>query len=109
MASYFLRRFLLIIPTFLGITMAVFVIMHFVPGGPVERQIIRSRMIWRSTGPPGTKCIITKTAIVMPRNVGMISRKRRRKYEAMAGDHLLRRRPAKGMSLAVLLPVPLAN
>jgi microcin C transport system permease protein len=42
--SYFLRRFLLIIPTFIGITMVVFVIMHFVPGGPVERQIMRMRM-----------------------------------------------------------------
>ena len=35
--AYFLRRLLLIIPTFIGITMVVFVIMHFVPGGPVER------------------------------------------------------------------------
>ena len=41
LTAYFLRRFLLIIPTFLGITLAVFVIMHFVPGGPVERQIMR--------------------------------------------------------------------
>ena len=44
MTQYFLRRLLLIIPTFLGITMAVFLIMHFVPGGPVERQIMRMRM-----------------------------------------------------------------
>jgi microcin C transport system permease protein len=42
--SYFLRRFLLIIPTFLGITLTVFVVTHFVPGGPVERQIMRMRM-----------------------------------------------------------------
>jgi microcin C transport system permease protein len=41
--AYFIRRFLLIIPTFLGITLAVFVITHFVPGGPVERQIMRMR------------------------------------------------------------------
>jgi len=39
--AYFLRRFLLIIPTFLGITIAVFVIMQFVPGGPVERRIMQ--------------------------------------------------------------------
>ena len=32
--AYFIRRLLLVIPTFLGITMAVFVVMHFVPGGP---------------------------------------------------------------------------
>src|SRR5262245_5558157 len=44
MTAYFVRRFLLIIPTFLGITLAVFVIMHFVPGGPVERQILRFQM-----------------------------------------------------------------
>src|SRR6186997_1410394 len=44
MGAYFLRRFLLIIPTFIGITLAVFVIMHFVPGGPVERQILRFQM-----------------------------------------------------------------
>jgi microcin C transport system permease protein len=44
MSGYFLRRFLLIVPTFLGITMAVFVIMQFVPGGPVERQIMRFQM-----------------------------------------------------------------
>jgi len=44
MRGYFLRRFLLIVPTFIGITLAVFVIMHFVPGGPVERQIMRFQM-----------------------------------------------------------------
>ena len=44
MSGYFLRRLLLIIPTFIGITLAVFVIMHFVPGGPVERQILRFQM-----------------------------------------------------------------
>ncbi len=44
MRSYFLRRLLLIAPTFIGITLAVFVIMHFVPGGPVERQIMRFQM-----------------------------------------------------------------
>jgi microcin C transport system permease protein len=44
MTAYFVRRFLLIVPTFIGITLAVFVIMHFVPGGPVERQILRFQM-----------------------------------------------------------------
>ncbi len=44
MTAYFIRRFLLIIPTFIGITMAVFVVMQFVPGGPVERQIMRYQM-----------------------------------------------------------------
>lgn len=44
MTGYFVRRFLLIIPTFIGITMAVFLVMNFVPGGPVERQILRYKM-----------------------------------------------------------------
>ena len=44
MTAYFARRFLLIIPTFLGITVAVFVIMQFVPGGPVERRIMQIKM-----------------------------------------------------------------
>ncbi|MSO20543.1 MAG: ABC transporter permease subunit [Acidobacteria bacterium] len=44
MTAYFIRRFLLIIPTFIGITMAVFLVMHFVPGGPVERQIMQYKM-----------------------------------------------------------------
>src|SRR5262245_11178947 len=43
MTAYFIRRFLLVVPTFLGITLVVFVITHFVPGGPVERQINRLR------------------------------------------------------------------
>jgi len=42
--AYFIRRFLLIVPTFLGITIAVFVIMQFVPGGPVERRIMQIQM-----------------------------------------------------------------
>src|SRR5690349_21047831 len=43
MTAYFIRRFLLIIPTFLGITLVVFAVTNFVPGGPVERAIMRYR------------------------------------------------------------------
>ncbi|MFH2202778.1 MAG: ABC transporter permease subunit [Elusimicrobiota bacterium] len=39
MTAYFARRFLLIIPTFLGVTLLVFAVTRFVPGGPVERMI----------------------------------------------------------------------
>ncbi|SMF30422.1 ABC transporter permease subunit [Pseudobacteriovorax antillogorgiicola] len=39
MAQYILRRLLLVPPTFLGITLIVFTITRFVPGGPVERMI----------------------------------------------------------------------
>ncbi len=39
MTAYFVRRILLIIPTFLGITIMVFIVTRFVPGGPIERII----------------------------------------------------------------------
>lgn len=38
MAAYFARRLLLLIPTFLGITMLVFGITRFVPGGPIDQM-----------------------------------------------------------------------
>ena len=39
MKSYFLRRLLLIPPTLLGITLLVFAITRFVPGGPMDRML----------------------------------------------------------------------
>ena len=39
MGSYFLRRFLLIPPTLLGVTFVVFLITRIVPGGPAERMM----------------------------------------------------------------------
>lgn len=44
MTTYFLRRFLLIIPTFFGITLITFLILQFVPGGPLEIEIMKIRM-----------------------------------------------------------------
>ena len=41
MASYFLRRLILIIPTLFGIMLLNFVIIQFAPGGPVENTIAR--------------------------------------------------------------------
>lgn len=39
LAAYIFRRLLLMIPTILGIMLVSFVIIQFVPGGPVERMI----------------------------------------------------------------------
>ena len=50
MAAYFIRRLLLIIPTFLGITIMVFTITRFVPGGPIERIIAQARQMQRIDG-----------------------------------------------------------
>ena len=39
MLSYVLRRLLLVIPTFIGITVIVFTLTRLVPGGPIERMM----------------------------------------------------------------------
>ncbi|MGE4657844.1 MAG: ABC transporter permease [Gammaproteobacteria bacterium] len=39
MTSYFIRRFLLVVPTFVGVTMLVFTLTRLVPGGPIERAL----------------------------------------------------------------------
>jgi len=44
MTSYFLRRILLMIPTFLGITIVFFFILQIVPGGPLEQELLKLRM-----------------------------------------------------------------
>lgn len=43
MFAYLIRRILLIIPTFLGITLMCFVIINLAPGGPVEQKIQQLR------------------------------------------------------------------
>jgi microcin C transport system permease protein len=43
MRDYFIRRFLLIPPTLLGVTLVVFLITRFAPGGPVEQAIMRAQ------------------------------------------------------------------
>jgi microcin C transport system permease protein len=43
MTAYFIRRFLLIIPTFIGITILVFAITRAVPGGPIERMLTEAQ------------------------------------------------------------------
>ncbi len=44
MRDYFIRRLLLIPPTLIGVTLIVFVITRFVPGGPLERAIMEAQM-----------------------------------------------------------------
>ena len=51
--AYFVRRFLLIIPTFIGITMLSFCIMQFVPGGPVEQMVMSYTMSQAMGGEAG--------------------------------------------------------
>ena len=44
MTGYFLRRLLLVIPTFLGVTLLVFTLTRLVPGGPIERMMNQAMM-----------------------------------------------------------------
>ena len=39
MASYILKRLLLMVPTLLGVLLLTFVVIQFVPGGPVEQMV----------------------------------------------------------------------
>lgn len=43
MTAYFIRRLLLVIPTFIGITVLVFTVTRFVPGGPIERILAEAQ------------------------------------------------------------------
>jgi microcin C transport system permease protein len=43
--DYFIRRLLLIVPTFLGITLLCFALTQFIPGGPVEQMVMRMKGI----------------------------------------------------------------
>jgi microcin C transport system permease protein len=51
--AYFARRALLMIPTFLGITLLVFAITRFVPGGPIDRMIMEMKMGGAGVGEAG--------------------------------------------------------
>lgn len=50
MKDYVLRRLLLVIPTFIGITLMVFVMTRFVPGGPIERMIAQAQEVSAAQG-----------------------------------------------------------
>src|SRR3954463_5941385 len=57
MKSYIIRRLLLMIPTLLGITLVCFVLIQFVPGGPVEEYISRARQVGSEKGMSANKTI----------------------------------------------------
>jgi microcin C transport system permease protein len=56
--EYFIRRLLLVVPTFIGITFSCFLICQFVPGGPIEQYILQMRAV--SAG-PGTTALPSET------------------------------------------------
>ena len=48
--AYLIRRLLLVIPTFLGITIVCFALTRLLPGGPVEVQLMKMRNIGGGEG-----------------------------------------------------------
>ena len=44
MTAYLIRRLLLIPPTLIGMTLVVFLIIRFTPGGPMEQALLEARM-----------------------------------------------------------------
>lgn len=53
MRDYFIRRLLLIPPTLIGVTLVVFLITRFAPGGPVEQAIMRAQSAEMGGGAAG--------------------------------------------------------
>jgi microcin C transport system permease protein len=63
MAAYFARRFLLMIPTFFGITFLVFAITQFVPGGPLEQIMMNLQTGGGESGASGSAVEMTPEAM----------------------------------------------
>lgn len=57
MKAYLIRRLLLMIPTLLGITLAVFGLTQILPGGPVEEYIARTRQALGAQGVDASRVI----------------------------------------------------
>lgn len=60
MKEYLIKRFLLIIPTLLGITIACFLVMQMVPGGPVEQAVQKIKHASRESGGVNSMTTITQ-------------------------------------------------
>ncbi len=70
MKAYILRRFLLMGPTLLGITVALFLLIQFLPGGPVENYIAQVRASFSEAGTQGLQEITSQEIENIRRNFG---------------------------------------
>ena len=73
--SYLLRRFLLMIPTFIGITLVCFSLTRFLPGGPVEMRMMRMKGLGRQG----------EVASAAGGNIGQVTDEYRRQLEQQFG------------------------
>ena len=72
MTSYFIRRLLLVGPTFIGITLVVFTITRFVPGGPIERIIAQAQQM--NAGERSTSQSLENDAPLSPEQIEMLKK-----------------------------------
>ena len=56
MLAYILKRLLLMIPTLFGVMLMTFVVIQFVPGGPVEQMV--AQLQGRDTGGEGAAAAV---------------------------------------------------
>lgn len=59
--AYLLKRLLLAVPTFLGITLVCFALTRVLPGGPVEMRLARLKGIGGAEGASGRASIVTES------------------------------------------------
>ena len=64
MTAYFIRRLLLTVPTFVGVTLVVFMITRIVPGGPLERRIMEIQRANAAEGRGGGSTIVDSTEMI---------------------------------------------
>ncbi|HUJ76048.1 MAG TPA: peptide ABC transporter permease, partial [bacterium] len=63
MTSYFLRRLLAIVPTFIGITLVTFVVINLAPGGPIEQMLQQIRFGAAEGGGGGRPNVLTHQGV----------------------------------------------
>ena len=66
MTTYFLRRMLLVIPTFIGSTILVFTILQLAPGGPLEKIIQELKTGGQMGGEAGISSISISGGTILP-------------------------------------------
>lgn len=60
--SYLIRRLILVVPTFVGITIVCFALTRFLPGGPVEIRLMRMKGLAAQGGGAGEAAAATTAA-----------------------------------------------
>ena len=78
MRDYFIRRFLLIAPTLLGISLLVFMLIRLAPGGPVQRDMQQMMGAATSEGNGGAGMRESEGVAITPTQLFEIEEKHRR-------------------------------